>query len=96
MKNPYTVVALCLIGIAIFMKAGIANALLLFLLVGAIPGTNYNVPAAVMLFLVLLLIWFIIFRFTLLDTLQNRAKKQITHHTKERKKPMPKKTLPTN
>jgi uncharacterized membrane protein len=91
MKNPYTIAALCLIGIAFFLKAGIANALLLFLLVGAIPGTSHNVPAVVMLFFVVVFIWLILFRFTILDTLQARATKQIAKRHVERKKRMPRK-----
>ena len=91
MKNPYTIAALCLIGIAFFIKAGITNALLLFLLVGAIPGTNYNVPAVVMLFFVVVIIWLVLFRFTLLDTIQARASKRIAERRNIHKKRMPRK-----
>jgi len=91
MKNPYTIAALCLIGIAFFIKAGITNALLLFLLVGAIPGTNYNVPAVVMLFFVVVIIWLVLFRFTLLDTIQARASKRIAERRSIHKKRMPRK-----
>jgi hypothetical protein len=91
MKNPYTIAALCLIGIAFFLKSGIANALLLFLLVGAIPGTSYNVPAVMMLFLVLAFTWFIFFRFTIFDTFQIRTPKHTSKHSAEHKKRMPRK-----
>jgi len=91
MKNPYTIAALCLIGIAFFIKAGIANALLLFLLVGAIPGTNYNVPAAAMLLFVIVIIWLVIFRFTILDTFQARTTKRIVEPRSIHKKRMPRK-----
>jgi hypothetical protein len=87
MKNPYIVIALCLIGTAFFIKAGIFNALLIFLLVGAIPGTNYNVPAMVMLLFVALLMWFILFRLTALETLEVRMRHHIANKYLARKKP---------
>lgn len=87
MKNPYTIVALCLIGIAFFLKAGIFNALLMFLLVGAIPGTDYNVPAMGMLLLVGLLISVILFRLTAPETLEVRMRHYVTSRYFERKKP---------
>lgn len=86
MKNPYTQVALCLIGIAFFLKAGIFNALLIFLLVGAIPGTNYNVPAMGMLFFVAVLVWFILFRLTALESLEILARRYLASKYEERKK----------
>lgn len=87
MKNPYITIALCLIGTAFFLKAGIFNALLIFLLVGAIPGTDYNVPAMGMLLLVALLMWFILFRLTALETLEARMRQYIASKYLERKKP---------
>jgi ABC-type dipeptide/oligopeptide/nickel transport system permease subunit len=90
MKNPYTVTALCLIGIAFFLKAGIFNALLLFLLVGAVPGTTYNIPAMGMLLLVAVFMWFILFRLTALETLEVRVRRYIADKYVQRKKPQAK------
>ena len=86
MKNPYIITALCLIGTAFFIKAGIFNALLIFLLVGAIPGTSYNVPAMGMLFFVAMLVWFILFRLTALENLEVSARRYIAGKYVERKK----------
>ncbi|HMI09571.1 MAG TPA: hypothetical protein VK497_04240 [Candidatus Saccharimonadales bacterium] len=91
MKNPYTIVALCLIGIAFFLKAGVANALLLFLLVGAIPGTSYNVPAAGMLFIVLVPVWLVLVRITMLESVQAWIKNQINRGSATQKKRLPRK-----
>jgi ABC-type dipeptide/oligopeptide/nickel transport system permease subunit len=89
MKNPYTITALCLIGIAFFIKAGIFNALLLFLLVGAIPGTSYNVPALGMLLIVAALMWVILFRLTALETFEVRTRKYLAHKYQTRRKSAP-------
>lgn len=86
MKNPYQVIALCLIGTAFFLKAGIFNALLIFLLVGAIPGTPYSVPAVGMLFLVTVLVWFILFRLTALENFEIRLRRYLTSKYLSRKK----------
>lgn len=86
MKNPYTQAALCLIGIAFFLKAGIFNALLIFLLVGAIPGTSYNVPAMGMLFFVAVLVWLILFRFTALEHVETYVRRYLASKYTERKK----------
>jgi hypothetical protein len=93
MKNPYTIIALCLIGIAFFLKAGVANALLLFLLVGAIPGTAYNVPAAGMLFIVLVPVWFVLVRITMLGSFQIWIKNQINRSNTTQKKRLSRKRL---
>jgi hypothetical protein len=84
MKNPYKVTALCLIGVAIILKAGIANALLLFLLVGAIPGTNYNIPAAGMLFLVMVPAWVVFVRLMMSGAIQAKIKTIVTSEPKKR------------
>jgi hypothetical protein len=91
MKNPYTIAALCLIGIALFIKAGMANALLLFLLVGAIPGTTYNIPAAGMLFIVMVPLWLVFMRFMMLESVQIRIKNQLSRSRIDHKKRLPRK-----
>jgi hypothetical protein len=91
MKNPYTIAAICLLGIAFLLKAGMANALLLFLLVGAIPGTTYNIPAAGMLFIVMVPIWIVFVRFMMLESVQIRLKNQIGRDRLDHKKRLPRK-----
>lgn len=86
MKKSYQIAALCLISIAIILKTGIANALLLFLLVGAIPGTGYNIPAAGMLFLVMIPAWFAFVRFLMLGSVQAKIKNILNVSRVESKK----------
>lgn len=71
-----------LVGYLALVKLGVVNALIAFLLVGAIPGTNVNVPSSVMLLVMIVAMWLIIFRFAALKTLHRQAT--------ERKKTTPK------
>jgi hypothetical protein len=48
--------------------------LLLFLLVGAIPGTTYTIPAAGMLFIVMVPLWIMFVRFMMLESVQTELK----------------------
>ncbi len=64
-------------------ESGILNSLLLFLLVGAIPGTNYNVPSSVMLLVIITIMWLVLFRFTAIEGL---PLKRSAKHQLERKK----------
>jgi hypothetical protein len=89
MKNPYKIAALCLIVIAVFLKTGIAGALLVFFLVGAIPGTSYNIPATGMLFLFMIPLWLVFVRITMLESVQNWAKNQINRSGRTRAKKRP-------
>lgn len=57
----------------ILVKTGAIDALLLFLLFGAVPGTAYSVPAPIMLILFVMSIWLVLFRFTAVAALKTRA-----------------------
>jgi len=71
-------------------ESGILDSLLLFLLVGAVPGTSYTVPWSVMLLIIIGIMWLVIFRFTLLDSFQSVSSKKIAKAHVQRKKRMPK------
>lgn len=86
MKNPLTIAALCLLAVIIFIKTGVANTLLMFLLVGAVPGTMYNISPAFMLLIFVTIMWLVLLHFTGIDARQIRPKT----HT-DYKKRMPKK-----
>jgi uncharacterized membrane protein len=86
MKNPYRIAALCLIVIAVFLKTGIAGALFVFFLVGAIPGTSYNIPASGMLFLFMIPLWLVFVRITMLESVQNWTKNKINRNRTPAKK----------
>lgn len=87
-----TIVAVCVVGLAIglFVQPGVLNAILLFLLVGAIPGTSHSVPAGVMLVGILSTAWLIVFRFMAREVLYLIADKRIQKHGSLRKARMPK------
>lgn len=70
--------------------SGILDSLLLFLLVGAVPGTNYTVPWSIMLLIIVGIMWLVIFRFALLDSFQAISTKKSTKAHVQRKKRMPK------
>ena len=70
--------------------SGVLDALLMLLLVGAVPGTEYTVPWGVMLTVILGIVWLVVFKVFLIEPLQSlstqkKAKKHVT-----RKKRMPK------
>lgn len=70
--------------------SGILDSLLLFLLVGAVPGTTYTLPWSVMLLIIIGIMWLVIFRFALLDAFQAITTKKSTKTHAARKKRMPK------
>ncbi len=90
MKKSIFIVSLSVIGLVICSKFGILQALLLFLLVGAIPGTTLTVPSSLMLFFILIAAWLVIFRFTALKALETRAIARLAKTYNERKNHLPK------
>ena len=68
MKQPTQKTLLLVISVisSIFLltQSGVANALMAFLLVGALPGTTYSLPASAMLLIIALIVWLLIFRMT--------------------------------
>ena len=91
MKKSYTIAALGLIAIAFFLKTGTANALLLFLLVGAVPGTGYNIPASGMLFLFFIPVWLVFVRIITLESVQDWVKNLTSRDPIDHKKRLPRK-----
>lgn len=90
MKKAIIIAAIAGICLAIFIASGVLDSLVLFLLVGVIPGTDYSVPSSVMLFIIIGILWLITFRFIAIELfyayMNKQAKKQKTTH----KKRMPK------
>ncbi len=93
MKKPYTIAVVCLIGITLFIKLGIANALFVFLLVGAIPGTSYSIPPAGMLFLAMIPAWLVFVRLMMSGTIQAKIKSLNTNSRQVSKKSLARKRL---
>ena len=74
----------------ILNESGIFNSLLMFLLVGAIPGTEYNVPWGVMLLVSVGVLWLLFFRFALFELFLTISSKKSARAHAERKKRLPK------
>jgi len=49
MKRNILIAAISIIAITIIANLGVFDALLLFLLVGAVPGTDFSLPSSLML-----------------------------------------------
>jgi arginine exporter protein ArgO len=86
------IIITCIAGFGLFALAqsGLLESLLLFLLVGAVPGTDYSIPSHVMLLAIIGIVWLIVVRFMAVELfysyMDKRAKEQKTVH----KKRMPK------
>jgi hypothetical protein len=89
-KKSYFIVSGAIIVLLTCVKLNVLQALLLFFLVGAIPGTTVAVPSSIMLFLILAAAWLIIFRFTALKAFEKRALNHLVKTYQERKSNLPK------
>ena len=83
MNKNIAVALFSIIGCIILVQSGIFDALVAFLLVGAIPGTAYSIPPAFMLLLIATIGWLLIIRFAPLPT-----------DSKKKKTAKPKKQMP--
>ena len=90
MKKSIIIASIGIVSLFILNESGILNSLLMFLLVGAIPGTHYNVPWGVMLLITITVMWLMIARFTLFELFQSYVSKKTARQHAERKKRMPK------
>jgi uncharacterized membrane protein len=91
MKKAIIVTIVAIASVIILTRLGIFNSLLIFLLVGAIPGTHYNVPSTFMLLTIISIIWLLVFRFTAIEAIHSASlRRSAKRHVAERKKRMPK------
>ena len=84
------VVALTIILVVVLERIGVLNALLLFFLVGAIPGTNLSVPSGVMLSFIVLASWVAVFHFAAIHALERRIIRHLEQRYADTKKRLPK------
>jgi uncharacterized membrane protein len=82
-------VALAIISIVVLAQSGILSALVLFLLVGVVPGTSYSIPPSVMLLLIVTITWLVLFRLTAVEALYKYSDNHSVKKHTERKKRMP-------
>ena len=90
MRKIVIITCISLAGLIILDQSGILNSLFAFLLIGAVPGTRYNVPPTLMLLLLVSAIWLIIIRFTAIEALYSVSVKKVKKQQISRKKRMPK------
>lgn len=74
----------------ILSKSGILQSLLVFLVVGAVPGTAIDIPPTVMLFLAGAGIWAIVFHFTAGKFISSRQTRRLIKRHTARRQRMPK------
>lgn len=70
MKKTLILVVLSIIAVTVLGQSGILDALLAFLLVGAIPGTAYSVPSGFMMLLMAVILWLLILQFIPIEVLR--------------------------
>lgn len=74
----------------ILSESGVLNSLLIFLLVGAIPGTSVTIPPSLMLFMTGASLWAILFHLTAGKFIGSRQTKRLIKKHIARKQRMPK------
>ncbi len=91
MKKATLIAGLSLLLLVILVKSGVLDSLMIFLLVGQIPGTSYAIPSSVMLLVITSIIWLLVFRFTAIEALNSLSlRRSAKHKAAARKKRMPK------
>lgn len=91
MKQRTLIFGIFLIILLVLQKSGIFAALMMFILVGAIPGTDWNIPAGYMLALIALPTIFFSVRFIVTSISEAHELRRQTEKYLERKSRMPKK-----
>lgn len=90
MKKAFIWIGIISLTLVILVKSGVLEALMIFLLVGAIPGTLHSVPPIVMLGIIATIVWLLTFRFTAISIIQElRLRNQVQQRTRQAKR-MPK------
>lgn len=90
MRKAIIITCISLAGLIVLDQSGILNSLFVFLLVGAVPGTNYTLPPTLMLLLIISAIWLIVIRFTALEAFYSVSVKKVKKQQHTRQKRMPK------
>ena len=86
MRQAVIIALVGFVCLVVLAQSGMFEALMLLLLMGVVPGTSLTIPSSVMLLAIIGVIWLIIFRFIIADTLQA---KHLTRLRAERKKRTP-------
>lgn len=90
MKKTIILTLLVGLGLTVLFNSGIVESLMLLLLAGIVPGTNYAIPSSIMLLCIVSIVWLILFRFMAIEAyiayINKRSDKKVALH----KKRMPK------
>lgn len=90
MKKAIIIAVLVGFGLIILLNSGIVESLVLFLLAGIVPGTNYAIPSSVMLLCIIGIVWLIIFRFMAIEAYLAYTSKRAAKNSQHHKKRLPK------
>lgn len=90
MKKVLITTAIGILAFVVLVKSGVVDSLLIFLLAGQVPGTDYSVPSSFMLLAIISILWLVVFRFAGLEVTQAAAKKRARSRKAAGKKRMPK------
>lgn len=91
MKQRVMLLAIVFLLLFVLSKSGIFDSLLMFLLVGAIPGTTWSLPASFMLTVCALAFLLVAIRYTAVSVLDELDLRRRTQKYIARKERMPKK-----
>ena len=89
MKKTALIACTVTVCLMIFVKSGIIDSLVFFILAGIVPGTRYAVPSTFMLLLMTSIAWLLFFRLIPFDmflhrSVKNTAKKKRQLHSSKR------------
>ena len=89
MKNQIARAVFIIIVLIGLNEFGILNAFIMFLLVGAVPGTDYSVPSSFMLTIMIISLWLIFYKFTAVKALNRHTANKWLKRANAHKKRMP-------
>ena len=90
MKQRALVAGGIVLGLIVLSKSGILDALMMFLLVGAVPGTSFSLPAGLMFGVFATVALAITFRFTAISLIDALDLRRLTLKHLARRERMPK------
>lgn len=89
MKKTFIVTIAAVLMYIILFQSNVLESLMLFLLVGAIPGTTLSLPPSAMLMLLFSIAWVVAFRLGIMRLLAVRNVRRAAKKRAEHKKRMP-------
>lgn len=89
MKKTIFITLCIIVTTGILIESGVAGSLLLFLLVGAVPGTSITISPTVMLIAIGLITWGLFIRVAAVEALRAFAIKKLAAKRQARRKSMP-------